>query len=269
MRKIQEINIKRLLFFVLIIFLAINQSAQGKEFSRAGAIKDINILFLKGNYASVIKTAENTLKKHKFSRTEKKEILYIAGLSYIKTNDFRKAHKAFRVILNMKGAEFRENAYIGIADSYFHEKKYDEAINAYKSVLSMYPRSERTSGTYYNLGLSYKALNDMNKADSYFNKIKRHFGESLEAGKSGSFPAEQKKIHYYIIQLGAFNSLKNAKKLVRKLQQKGYDSYIQKVKRNRDVLYRVRGGKFSNKSYAMRLLKRLRRSRFHAKIIVE
>ena len=46
-------------------------------------------------------------------------------------------------------------------------------------------------------------------------------------------------------------------------------SDIQKIKKGRTTLYRVRAGKFSTKYYARRLQRRLRRDGFSAKIIVE
>ena len=55
----------------------------------------------------------------------------------------------------------------------------------------------------------------------------------------------------------------------KKLARKKHDYYIQKVRKEGKTLDRVRGGKFSNKYYAMRLSKKLRRDGFAAKIIVE
>ena len=105
-------------------------------------------------------------------------------------------------------------------------------------------RSQRLSSIYYSLGFSYKGKKDFDKADFYFQKVKEQYPTSFEADKT-EYLLNGKKPDYYIIQLGAFRRLKNAKKLVRRLARKRYDSYIQKVKKGR-VLYRVRGGKFSN-----------------------
>jgi len=44
---------------------------------------------------------------------------------------------------------------------------------------------------------------------------------------------------------------------------------VQKIKKDGRTYYRVRGGKFSNEYYAKRLVRRLRKNRFSAKIIVE
>ena len=131
------------------------------------------------------------------------------------------------------------------------------------------PNSDRLSGVYYNLGLSYKAKKDFNKANFYFERVKSRYGKSFEAEKVVYLQAAKNGVRYYIVQLVALKSLRKAKKLVRRLARKKYDSYIQKTKKGRVTLYRVRAGKFSNKYYATRLQRRLRRSGFSAKIIVE
>jgi len=231
-------------------------------------VEDVNILFLKGDYAALIRKTERLLPERRLSRSRKKEILYLAGLSCIQLGEFDKARNLFREISRMSGDAFEEEAHIGIADSYFYEKKYDDAIDAYEIVLATYPGSERISSIYYNTALCYGAKKNTVKANAYFQKVKRQYGESLEADKIEYLPAS-KKTSYYIVQLGAFGSLKNAKKLLKKLKRKKYDSYIQKARKNGSVLYRVRAGKFSNKYYARRLLRKLRRDRFAARIIVE
>ena len=150
----------------------------------------------------------------------------------------------------------------------FYEENFDKAIETYKNVLDFYPKSDRLSSVYYNLGLCYKAKKDFYEANSYFQKVQKRYETSFEADKVTYLPTAFETT-YYIIQFGAFSSLGNARKLGKKLSKKGYDCYIQKITKDGDILYRVRGGKFSNKYYAMRLLKKLKKDRFSAKIIIE
>jgi tetratricopeptide (TPR) repeat protein len=259
---------KRILFLVLSLFFFCD-SAQGRAVSRAEFVEDANILYLKGDYNSLIETVSYDLKRQRLSRGEKKEVLYLTGLSYLELGDFDAARAIFSKVLKMRGEEYRQDAQIGIADSYFRQKNIDQAINAYEEILVMYPRSNRLSSVYYNLGLCYKEKNDSSKARSYFEEIRERFDSSFEADKIAVAPTIRPDPDFYIIQLGAFKRLKNAKQLVRRLSRKKYDSYIQKIRKNGRVLYRVRGGKFSNQHYAKRLLKRLKRDGFPAKIILE
>ncbi|UCD55733.1 MAG: tetratricopeptide repeat protein [Candidatus Omnitrophota bacterium] len=259
---------KKLVVIALISLFIFNISVGAREISKIDFIENINILFLKEDYAGLIKNAEKKSDVYRLNRKEKKEVLYLMGLSYIKIDNFREARKMFHKILAMKGDNFRQGAYIGIGDSYFYEKNFSKAISAYEQVLRIYPKSDRLSSVYYNLGAIFNAKKDFDRASYYFAKIKKQYNNSFEADRPAYLPAE-KKPDYYIIQLGAFKSIGNAKKLVRRLRRKRYDSYIQKAKKDGNVLYKVRGGKFSNKYYAMRLLRRLKKSGFSAKVIVE
>ena len=260
---------KKLVVIAALSLLAISPEAQGRSMSRADFVEGVNILFLKGDYSALVETVGRDLPRQRLGTKEKKEILYLTGLSYIKLGNAGKARDSFCDILNMRGEDFAQDAYIGIADSYFGEKNFEKAIGAYQEVLDRYPRSERLSSVYYNLGLSYKAKKDFDKAESYFEELRDQYDGSFEAGKLPFTPDEIKNPTFYIVQLGAFSELSNAKKLVRRLAKKKYDSYIQKAGKNGDALYRVRAGKFSNGYYATRILRDLRKDGFSAQIIEE
>ena len=259
---------KKIVVSVIISFFISSAFIEARELSKSDFIEDINIMFLKEDYRGLTESANNNLGKLRLTRQEKKEILYLMGLSYIKTGDFSKARKAFGDILDKKGDELRQDAYIGIADSYFIEKNYDKAIKSYESILNMYPKSDRLSSVYYNLAGCYKAKNNNSKANLYLDKVKKGYDTSFESGKAEYLPTKT-TTRYYIVQLGAFKRLKNAKKLVKSLARKKYDSYVQKIEKDGRTYYRVRCGKFSNEYYAKRLVRRLRKNRFSAKIIVE
>lgn len=260
---------KKIIAFAIISLFAAGTFSHGRGLSRAEFVEDINVLFLKGDYKGLIEKQQGNLRPYRLGIRDKKEILYFAGLSFIKLGDFPEARESFCKVLNMRGSEFNEDSHIGIADSYLKEKRFDKAIEEYEALLAMYPGSSRLSSIYYNLGLCYEGKNNPGKANSYFQKLKNRYETSFEADKISYSSLEKDEPGFYIIQLGAFKGIRNAKKLVRKLARKKYDSYIQKVRKNGSVLYRVRGGKFSNRSYAIRLLRKLKKHGFAAKIIEE
>lgn len=259
---------KKTLVFAIISILLTLAPAGAQQVSRADFTEKINILFMKGDYDSLVRETERNLANQRLGRSEKKNVLYFTGLSYMKMEKFGKARSIFSEILEMRGEEGRQDAYISIADSYFHEGDIDRAIKTYEKVLTIYPRNDRISGVYYNLGLCYKAKKDSSKANDYFKKVKTYYNTSFEAEKVEYAPIAKGPV-YYIVQLGAFSSLTNAKKLAKDLRRKKFDYYIQKVTKDGYTLYRVRAGKFSNKYYAERLVRSLRRNRFQAKIIEE
>ncbi len=68
--------------------------------------------------------------------------------------------------------------------------------------------------------------------------------------------------HGYTIQIGAYNTQASALSMKNKLQQYGYDAHISEAIQNGKRLYRVRVGKYPNKSLAQRDATRLRHNGF-------
>ncbi|MBN1353880.1 MAG: SPOR domain-containing protein [Candidatus Omnitrophica bacterium] len=260
---------QRAILVIVSLFFIASPAVAERQISKADFIKDVNVLFLREDYAALIRSVEDNLRQCRLAGKEKKSILYLEGLAYLKTGGFDKARDIFSNITEMHGGEYKEEAYIGIADSYFDEGKFDKAIESYEFVLDMFSRSPRLSSVYYRLALAYKKKNDPDKANFYFKKIEKNYGSSFEADKIGYVNTQEDKPLYYIIQLGAFKNLKNAKKVARTLARKGYSYYIQKVTQYGKNLYRVRAGKFSSKIYALKLQKKLRRDKIYAELIME
>lgn len=70
---------------------------------------------------------------------------------------------------------------------------------------------------------------------------------------------------FYIVQVGAFQKLSNAKVLKEKMIKAGYsDAFIKKSTENNIILYRVQVGAFHVKSNAVRMLSKLHQTGFDA-----
>ena len=74
---------------------------------------------------------------------------------------------------------------------------------------------------------------------------------------------------YYIVQIGAFEDYKNAVKLKRELNRKGFECIVIKIPAETGLLYKVRAGKFSNQDNAERLVADLKRRGYNPEIITE
>jgi len=230
---------RKFIIFLFVSLIVLEGTLGAREISGTDFVRNINILFLREDYRQLIDEADKGLRRYRLSRKEKNEILYLEGLSCIKTGNCKRARDIFNEILQTGRDGYREKAYIGIADSYFYAKESDKARQAYEEILKRFPESDRLNYIYKN----------------------------LEAASGGRLTREGPT--YYIVQLGAFRSLRNAKKLTGRLARKKFEYYIQKTAKNGRTLYRVRAGKFSNKSYAMRLYGKLKKKGFPAKVIIE
>ncbi len=74
---------------------------------------------------------------------------------------------------------------------------------------------------------------------------------------------------FYIVQVGAFKTYKNAKKLAYSLKKKRFDSVILKVRRAKEIYYKVRAGKFRELSNAQKLVRQLNKKGYNPEIIDE
>jgi tetratricopeptide (TPR) repeat protein len=174
--------------------------------------EEINILFLKGDYKAVVQKADASLKNSWIDKDEKKEILYLAGLSYIKLNDFKKAREAFTRILEMADGAFKEKAHIGIADSYFYEKKFEEKGLDIKSA------SAEETGVYYvvQLGMFKSHKNAQSLARRLARKHYKTYIQKIR--QNGS--------RLYRILGGKFSTRLNAVRLCKKLKKSGFAAKI-------------------------------------------
>ena len=74
---------------------------------------------------------------------------------------------------------------------------------------------------------------------------------------------------YYIVQVGAFSSYKNASKQARLVKRKGFDVILLKITDSNGIIYKVRAGKFQNENNAKKLVRKLRLRGFNADIVEE
>ena len=73
-------------------------------------------------------------------------------------------------------------------------------------------------------------------------------------------PKAKKESIVYSVQVGAFRSAKEAKRLAKKLKGKGYDVYVVDVdSKDKGILHKIRIGHFSKRSQADALSKKIRK----------
>ncbi|MDD4203413.1 MAG: SPOR domain-containing protein, partial [Candidatus Omnitrophica bacterium] len=72
---------------------------------------------------------------------------------------------------------------------------------------------------------------------------------------------------YYIVQVGAFSSYKNASKQASSIKRKGFDVALLKVTGAGRTYYKVRAGKFRDENNAQKLAQKLRLKGFNAEIV--
>ena len=84
------------LFIKVIIFIFIITNFAYSDTSKSTFIKDVNIMFLREDYAGVVKDVESGISSHRLNTNEKKELFYIEGLACLKLGKFQQAREKLR-----------------------------------------------------------------------------------------------------------------------------------------------------------------------------
>ena len=96
---------------------------------------------------------------------------YMAS-AYLQLGDTRSAEKAYKTAISLDPQ--REDMYLSLGHLYFSEDNFDQAKNAYKAAVNVYPSSE----TYYSLAHCCLGMESLDEAERYFEKVVRMEPES-------------------------------------------------------------------------------------------
>lgn len=170
-----------------------------KEFYNRALYWLAQTYYQKGNYASAIVRYERLLDA---SFEERQQLYYDLGYAYFKSQKFVKAQQYFKEYLKNPKTEFKNDAELRLADTYYAENNLNEAISIYensenvsdytvfqksmalgfkgdyaakisslKNLISTYPKSEYVDDAYYEIATAYAAQDDFANSNDYFSKV--------------------------------------------------------------------------------------------------
>ncbi|MCP4650904.1 MAG: tetratricopeptide repeat protein [PVC group bacterium] len=185
----------------------------------------------------------------------KGEALYLQGACLMQRSDYKEARDAFKQALPFIEGDLVIEAYMGIADTYFEQYTFKDAISIYEQLLVQYQDSDYEAMLYYKVGKAHQKLSEWVKAEQYFEKLKKKFPDSFE---NELVARNSTGGNFFTIQVGSFTNKPNAQKLHNDLKNKGYEVYITDLQINGHKVYRVRVGKFVSRIAAEYAENRLR-----------
>ncbi len=155
--------------------------------------------YQKGNYPSAIVRYEKLLSE---SFEEKQQLNYDLGYAYFKSKKFDQAKKYFQDYLKNPKPEFKNDAELRLADTFYANNELNDAIAIYdktenaddytlfqksmalgfkgdseakisnlKTLLSKFPNSEYADDALYEIATAYAAQEDYNNSNDYFSKL--------------------------------------------------------------------------------------------------
>jgi len=172
---------------------------QNKEITPRATYWLAQTYYQKGNYPSAIVRYEKLFTEN---FPEKQQLNYDLGYAYFKSKKFDEAKNYFKKYLENPQPEFKNDAELRLADTYYANNDLNEAIAIYdktgnaddytlfqkamalgfkgdteakisnlKNLISKYPNSEYADDANYEIGTAYAANDDYNSSNEYFSKV--------------------------------------------------------------------------------------------------
>lgn len=228
-------------------------------------LQRVKIPYLVGDYKTAIDEGESMLAGSKEDAAGLDELYYTLGLAYLKDGRYLRASDIFEIILKeFKESKFKDEAKMGLGDSYFLRGDYSTAQAEYMDLLKKSPKTGLRPLLYYRISQSASKLGNTQEAQDYLNKLRQEAPLNLEE-KPGQYP-EAAADFYYTVQVGTFSKSANANNLKNKLTNDGYPAYLEELIIKGKVSYRVRVGKVRQRQEALDLEKKLSRQGYPTKI---
>ena len=190
------------------------------------------------------------------------------GVLYLKallTQDGKSAIKQYKKLLKQyPNSKYAPDAAMKIGEYFYARGLYTQAATLLKNIPIKYPRFisiQRATNLMVN---SFNAIGEADSARYYALIIKSMFPNidtNISSLKKQNKPLAQvfdfnkKKLDLgpYVIQIGAFGSRENARRLKLQVTQLGHDVTINNVESNGKILYAVRVNRFKSKKQSEKI----------------
>lgn len=106
----------------------------------------IRNFFLWQKYDEVIKYSEDYLKNYT-NEPNRAEIIDKTAISYFRLNNFEKSLEYYNLLKN--NSQYSEYAEFQIADTFYAQGKYQDALNKYQEIFTKYPEGKYSESSYY------------------------------------------------------------------------------------------------------------------------
>lgn len=118
--------------------------------------------------------------------SDSEETLYHAGLNYARDGLAEKGRKTLDKFLGeFPHSPYVPNALYWLGETYYHEKRYAQAILTFKEVVRRFPQHNKAPAAMLKIGFSYEQLNDISNAHFYLQTLVDEYPDSGPAALAG------------------------------------------------------------------------------------
>ncbi|MFH1440784.1 MAG: SPOR domain-containing protein [Candidatus Omnitrophota bacterium] len=227
-------------------------------------LDSVKVSFVKGDYKEAITEGEKVMAEASGAKGLD-ELYYILGLCYMKEGNYLRAGDIFEIILReFKQSRFRNEAKLGLADTYFFKGDYERAKKEYENLLHNSDAKKLQALVYQRLSECALKSRDTRSASDYVEMLNNNFPLNIEPKIDLSLWDSEGG--GYCVQVGSFSSSTNARNLKRKLENKGYSVFIEDGRSKGKAISRVKVGSFVSRQEAAAAERRLSREGYPTRI---
>jgi tol-pal system protein YbgF len=108
--------------------------------------------------------------------------LYDTAYGAFQGRQFESSRQLFRSLLkSFPKSKLAGNAQYWIAETYYNQRDYENAILEYDKVVSQYPSSGKVAAAYLKMGFAFFEINEKKDARAFFERVVQDFPNSPEA----------------------------------------------------------------------------------------
>ncbi len=159
-----------------------------------------------------------------------------------------------KIIKGFSNSKYVPHSAMKIGEYFYARGLYTQSANLLKEIPLKYPRYEEMQRLTDLMTNSFNAIGEADSAKYYglliksmFPSIETNFKSENKLVQVFDFKKKNKNRGPYVVQLGAFSNVENAKRLKLQVRQLGHDVTISKIDSNDKIFYAVRVNRFNTK----------------------
>ncbi|MCC9607755.1 tetratricopeptide repeat protein [Blastopirellula sp. JC732] len=170
------------------LFNDVDSLARGRElpWSSTVALRRAQLAAHLGSWEESLRLAE--LAVVSFPDFEQRyELDYLRGRCLARQARFAEARDAYQLVIDSRLGGATETAAMAqwmVGETYFHQKNYQAAIQAYSRVAALYNFPRWKAGSLLQIGKCYEISRQWDKAQKYYDEVAANYPESFFAGEA-------------------------------------------------------------------------------------
>ena len=263
---------------VVEYYKKILQLAPQHQLAATALLETANYSYALGYYITAGKLYQELIEKYPRSPWCEKAY-YWGAASCLATKQTAAARVLYEQYLG-KYSSLNEWVQLGIGDSYFLEKEYQQALRAYQMLINSYPQSTLAVTAYNRISECYAILGRDDKAQEYLDIVKNKYpssfyavikkdtvlykppapvavpestavdGAPAEVATAPAVPITATADGNFVVQVGSFTRQVTAQDVCKRLNDAGYPTEISAKIDNAKQYFRIWVGPFATKEQA-------------------